>query len=171
MKICLEKVLNLRDGEHFFDFETPGSDLMAGLVDFEGGPIFDGFIHSHVRLQKSGHTYYVKLKIDTRVRQLCDRCLSELHTDLSGSFQMIYSDVKDRADDDSEDWRHFDPRQSNVIVLDKDVHDTLVLALPHKNLCREDCKGLCPDCGANLNKETCSHERERLHPEMVDNNT
>jgi len=166
MKICVEKVLNLNDGEHLFDFDTPGADVMPDAVNFEGEHIFDEMIRTHVRLQKTGHTYYVKLQVGSRARLVCDRCLVPLRIDVDGSYQIVYTDLKDRNDEDSEEWRHFDPRKANEIVLDKEVQDTLVLAMPQKALCREDCKGLCPDCGVNLNDELCSHERARLESQQ-----
>ena len=43
-----------------------------------------------------------------------------------------------------------------VIDLGEDVRQTLILAVPLKLLCRPECKGLCPQCGTNLNNETCS---------------
>jgi uncharacterized protein len=42
-----------------------------------------------------------------------------------------------------------------VIEVDQLVAEQIFLALPVKVLCREDCKGICPGCGANLNEEAC----------------
>ena len=42
------------------------------------------------------------------------------------------------------------------------VRDTVLAALPIRNLCRPDCKGLCPKCGADLNQGDCGCDREAV---------
>jgi uncharacterized protein len=49
-----------------------------------------------------------------------------------------------------------------MIDLADDVRQTVVLAVPLKLLCKEECKGLCPRCGADLNKELCICPPEAL---------
>jgi uncharacterized protein len=46
------------------------------------------------------------------------------------------------------------------------MREQFYLALPMKPLCREDCKGLCPICGVNRNRETCSCRSEWVDPRM-----
>jgi uncharacterized protein len=43
----------------------------------------------------------------------------------------------------------------NILDLGEDVRQFLILAVPQKLLCRDDCKGLCPECGVNRNKVQC----------------
>jgi hypothetical protein len=49
-----------------------------------------------------------------------------------------------------------------VIDLSDDARQTVLLALPLKHLCREDCRGLCPQFGRNLNEGTCDCRETRL---------
>ena len=53
------------------------------------------------------------------------------------------------------------------IDLGEVVREQLYLALPMKPLCAEDCKGLCPVCGANRNRETCACQNEWVDPRMA----
>ena len=53
------------------------------------------------------------------------------------------------------------------IDLGEVVREQLYLALPMKPLCQEDCKGLCPVCGVNRNRETCSCQQEWVDPRMA----
>ena len=46
--------------------------------------------------------------------------------------------------------------QGEGILLEDVLREQVLLALPLKSTCREDCKGLCPQCGKNLNQEPCS---------------
>lgn len=53
------------------------------------------------------------------------------------------------------------------IDLAEVVREQLYLALPMKPLCAEDCKGLCPECGVNRNRETCACQHEWVDPRMA----
>lgn len=157
MKIRIDKILSLDDGEHRFHFAIPGPELGIELKDFEGHDIFDRDVVTDVVLNKSGHTYYVKFSVTTQAHLLCDRCLEEVRREITGEFSIVFAESRTKTTDEETEIRSIDTRQSNDIVLDKDVLDTLTLAMPSKSLCREDCKGLCPDCGANWNEGPCRH--------------
>ena len=47
------------------------------------------------------------------------------------------------------------------------VRDVVIAALPIRNLCRPDCKGLCPKCGADLNQADCGCDREVVDPRLA----
>ena len=57
--------------------------------------------------------------------------------------------------------------RDDKIDLGEVVREQLYLALPMKPLCREDCKGLCPVCGVNRNRETCTCQQEWVDPRMA----
>jgi uncharacterized protein len=54
--------------------------------------------------------------------------------------------------------------QGDGLLLEDVLREQVLLALPLKVTCREDCKGLCPECGKNLNQEQCSCSREVEDP-------
>jgi uncharacterized protein len=53
---------------------------------------------------------------------------------------------------------------TDKIDLDKDIRDYAILAVPMKKLCSENCKGLCPKCGKNLNDDLCDCIEEIIDP-------
>ncbi|MFN3694656.1 MAG: YceD family protein, partial [Ignavibacterium sp.] len=55
-------------------------------------------------------------------------------------------------------------RETDKIDFDNDVREFAILAIPMKKLCKEDCKGLCPRCGADLNFEQCTCPKEEIDP-------
>lgn len=55
---------------------------------------------------------------------------------------------------------HYDIKGLDSITIDQDVRDEIIIDHPIRILCREDCKGLCADCGANLNNESCRCSRK-----------
>jgi uncharacterized protein len=57
--------------------------------------------------------------------------------------------------------------RDDKIDLTEVVREQLYLALPMKPLCREDCKGLCPVCGVNRNRETCTCQEVWVDPRMA----
>lgn len=82
----------------------------------------------------------------------CVRCLAELHRDVEVSLQELYV-YPDRAKvaaedgDEDEDLREI---EAELIDLEPALRDTVVPTLPFQPVCRDDCPGLCPECGARL---------------------
>lgn len=164
MKIKLEKILGLDDGEYQFHFESEAREIGIDLKDHEGHEIFDKPVVTDVVLDKTNHIYHVKFHATSEARLLCDRCLEDARKTIEGSFEIIYTDLKSKREDYNSDTevRLIETQKANEIVLDKDVTDTLLLEIPIKILCKEDCKGLCADCGANLNDALCEHAAMKI---------
>ena len=93
----------------------------------------------------------------------CVRCLAEvddtIDSDLTELF--VYDDGKDEAADDEDD--ETSRLQGDLLDLEPALRDAVVLALPFQPLCREDCPGLCAECGARL-----ADDPEHQHDEAVD---
>jgi len=118
-------------------------------------------------IQKAGDEFFCQGQVTAQVVMECARCLTEFTTELSGStdFVICSQEQVDGQDDvpDDEDRVYFKGAELKVDVREP-VRQTLLLAVPLKPLCSEDCKGLCAKCGADLNHETCACEREQSDP-------
>ncbi len=142
------------------DVTVPGEDLRpAGAKEFPLGPV-------KVRgtLSPSGHECIFFGTVSGSFSAACDRCLEDTQqaftsdvtwTFVHGAIEQDepgedHEDIVDDFDDDS-----VVPFDGQTIDLSDMVWDEVVLAIPAKVLCDEDCAGLCPKCGANLNRETC----------------
>lgn len=77
----------------------------------------------------------------------CDRCLEPAVLSLESDLKTVLT--LDSSEDDSV-WI-----ENGKINLCRTAYDALVLSLPIRILCKEDCRGLCPTCGANLNDGDC----------------
>ena len=88
------------------------------------------------------------------IRGFCDRCLAEISRQTDLSFNQIF--YKDVADD--EDGYVY---SGSKLDATKAICDEIVLSLPIAFLCKEDCKGLCPKCGTNLNDGQCDCDVSR----------
>ena len=74
-------------------------------------------------------------------------------------FQSNFSE----PEDEKEDIVYLHP-DTDKIELDSDVRDFAILAVPMKRLCSENCKGLCPRCGENLNDGSCNCDEKIIDP-------
>ncbi|MPN13396.1 hypothetical protein SDC9_160717 [bioreactor metagenome] len=85
-----------------------------------------------------------------RLEGECSRCLTPLEDDLEVDIQELFVYEDQSVADDDEDLARM---QGELLDLEPTLRDAVVLDLPFTPLCREDCAGLCPECGANLNDE------------------
>jgi uncharacterized protein len=105
-------------------------------------------------LEKTSRQLYVRVKFSACGRFTCDRCLEEYDRDISSNFGIMYvTDGESVAGGDDE--VQVISADTNIVDIGEDVRQFAILALPQKNLCREDCAGLCPTCGKNLNRGRC----------------
>ncbi len=107
-----------------------------------------------------------------QLRPSCDRCLENFDRHLDVALQVHMAPRKDLdfADDDEEhepDDVNFSFYDGEEIDLSHILHEILLLEIPLRYLCREDCKGLCPQCGKNLNVETCSCQSKPVDPRFA----
>lgn len=95
--------------------------------------------------------------VQTRLHGICDRCASAFERDVTFPLQAVL--VTELADEENEDeWTFL--LEGDCADLDDIVTTTFVLNMEPKLLCREDCKGLCCRCGANLNDGPCNCKPE-----------
>ena len=77
--------------------------------------------------------------MNSRIEQVCARCLDKIESDISAPFDLSY-DIQGRETVDTTD----------------DLRDILILGHPEQFLCTPACKGICPQCGTNLNRIQCN---------------
>jgi uncharacterized protein len=127
--------------------EVPGLDV--DLAHVEGRPVtFDLAMHSIVEGILVTGALYGRAKIE------CRRCLVETEQD----FNVVIDEIFATTTQDEDTYRVKDDQ----IDLEPMARDAIVLALPLNPLCRTDCKGLCPQCGQNLNEADCGHRQQRI---------
>jgi uncharacterized protein len=95
----------------------------------------------------------------------CSRCLELVKVPFSLTLERTL-DMNQTDEDRVKDLDEQPYLQGYNLDVDQLVRDELLLNLPMKVLCDEDCKGICNRCGANLNRETCGCDRSSLDPRM-----
>ncbi len=91
-------------------------------------------------------TASVQFVIDTN----CDRCATPVKQD--NTLEIAHLLVSELNDEDNDEFYLVEDLHFN---LDELIREDILLSLPTKILCRDDCKGLCPYCGTNLNEKQC----------------
>jgi uncharacterized protein len=107
------------------------------------------------RLSTAGpDRYYFSGRFEGSVAGECRRCLTELRADVSEDVHLIFAEEGDETVDEDPDVYALDPRQTSL-DLRPALREHWLLAVPTYAECREDCKGLCPTCGTDLNAGDC----------------
>lgn len=109
-------------------------------------------IHVHGLVDSKAGVVTAKLTAEVDYAAPCDRCMMKVQSHLSVPIEQVLVAELSNKEDSDEFLQVADMR----LDADELVYTNVVLALPTKYLCREDCKGLCSKCGINLNRETCS---------------
>lgn len=129
-----------------FPFEFPDLKLTPDLLVSKFGGV--------LRINRTPSGLLVQGNFKGETRQECVRCLAEFLQPLSAEFDELYS------------YRNRPISDSGLIVPDDGnidfgplVAEYMVLEIPIKPLCRPDCKGLCIQCGADLNETICEHQK------------
>jgi uncharacterized protein len=118
---------------------------------------FAAAVDATVVLDRHDPYLQMEFNLTTVITLDCDRCLEPFAQTLNVRAPMMYvlgrtSSVVD-ADDPGITYL---PAGTMDLDLTTDIRDFLILAVPDKRLCREDCKGICPGCGVDLNMQSCT---------------
>jgi Predicted metal-binding, possibly nucleic acid-binding protein len=147
-------------------FEVDIRELHRGPVDTVGtlaadDPAFQGLeldltgplaVDGHLQETSEGE-YFWRATLAGAVRSECRRCLTAVTVPVDIDVNVMFSTDPDAADDPSV---YPLPESSRTVDVRTAVREELALMVPGFPLCREDCAGLCPKCGADLNAGPCS---------------
>jgi uncharacterized protein len=123
-------------------------------------------VNGKVRL--AGNEVFVNGHFDTRVQVECDRCLKPIELPVSADFELDYitgSEYESSAVAElTEAEMSVAVFDGKAIDVDEIVKEQILLAVPTRMLCREDCKGICPQCGVDRNTGECNCETKEIDP-------
>ena len=120
------------------------------------------------KVRLSGNEVFVNGHIDTRAQVECDRCLQQIELPVSADFALEYITGSDYESSNlaelTEDAMAVSVFDGEAIDIDEIVKEQIVLAVPTRVLCREDCKGICPECGIDKNTGECQCVTDDIDP-------
>jgi uncharacterized protein len=147
-----------------FKHQYEAGELDTREYDFEleEPPLVGG------RAISAGQDIRLRGEIKASISAPCDRCLNEVTIRAEIPFDLFYAPANSARDQGGERELFerdldFAVYENDQIDLDEMVLEQLELSLPSRVLCREECLGLCPQCGADLNVEQCQCE-PRIDP-------
>jgi uncharacterized protein len=128
------------------------------VIDITGDGV-DSLVQGKVRLMRTNRSILVRGTLETDVELTCSRCLGQFKCLLKMNLEEEYYPT---ADVDTgvaiavpDEPGCFTIDQNHILDLTEAVRQYALLALPMKPLCKENCAGLCPFCGQNLNRGPC----------------
>lgn len=125
-------------------------------LSFEGIDFTSKQVRVSVELQKIDAGIFGNLQVDCELSLECGRCVERSGYIVSAVRQVEYvvNPTPEVLQSELNGW-FVSQYDGETVVLDEDVRQMLILAMPTLFLCREDCRGLCVHCGANLNAGPC----------------
>lgn len=125
----------------------------------EGDPRPAQPVHVSGRLSSAGgDRYYFSGRFEGLHSTECRRCLADVSVPVSEELHLLFAEAGDEEADDADVYL-LDPR-AQELDLRPALREQWLLSVPAFSLCREDCKGLCTRCGADLNEGPCECEPE-----------
>lgn len=155
-----------------FEVEVEVADLDQSFgPDRDPGLVWAGPAHGRITLSKAGRSLRVQGNAGFRFTEPCARCLTAVDVSERATFDLTKLLGREpdhprthEVRDDEVDEDYLDEPE---IDLTQVVLEQVALELPQRVLCGETCKGLCPQCGANLNLETCRCTTQVVDPRFA----
>jgi uncharacterized protein len=120
------------------------------------------------KIRLAGKEVFVNGHVDARAQVECDRCLKPIELPVNADFELEYITGSEY---ESSEVAELTEAEMSVSVFDGDaidvdeiVKEQILLAVPTRMLCREDCKGICPQCGTDRNTGECKCVTEDIDP-------
>jgi uncharacterized protein len=121
-------------------------------------------------LQRNGGGVRFAGDLRTRIELACVRCLQPISEDVSRGFDLFFETRESQLFENNQEVELNESDIDTAFIVGSELHvdevmrEQVVLSVPMKPLCSPECKGLCSNCGANLNQESCGCSTRVSHP-------
>ncbi|URZ16167.1 YceD family protein [Clostridium felsineum] len=113
------------------------------------------------QLLMDGSIVTLSAEVKGTVELTCSRCLKKFPYNINLEIEEKFTDNPENKDDEVIFINNYE------VDVNEIVENNIILSLPMKKLCREDCKGLCPMCGTDLNISKCNCHEENIDPRFA----
>ena len=152
MLLGLSKIIDCPGQSIPFSVSVDLSDLCYGVSYPVSEPVL-----AQGTVRNTAGVLMMEGQVRTTIHGICDRCAGSFDREVTFPIDVVL--VTELANEENEDEWVF-PLEGDSADLDDIVRTVFVLNLDSKLLCKEDCKGLCPKCGKNLNDGPCNCQKE-----------
>jgi len=164
MRLDLRRVRSAR--EHYENVVQPDAFSTNGEIFTVAAPVVLGF-----DIFKDKQQFRLIGSVKTTLELPCSRCLEPFQWPVDAHFDLRYQPHITNTGEGEREIEEDDLStafyEDEAIDLGQLIREQFYLSLPMKPLCREDCGGLCPVCGANLNRSTCGCKRDWEDPRFA----
>jgi uncharacterized protein len=141
-------------------------DDVPGLLTDPDDPDLEGPVRVEACLNRIDRSVYLRGSVETVLNLVCDRCLSPYPFEVNAEFSYLLiprsleGEGLDTAKGRDMDAFTYDGKD---IPFGELLREQILLQIPFRRLCSEGCMGICPSCGADLNKEACRCKKDIEH--------
>lgn len=157
MKIDLSPVLNGSKKKINFEYSLPCDRIIPDVV-------FPKPIYVTGEVTDTAGCIELALHATLDYETECARCLSPVTGSFATDFGRTVSTDGTGYDEDNDDYV---TAENSAVNIDIPLIEQILLEFPTKFLCKDDCKGLCPKCGKNLNTGSCSCVTKEIDPRLA----
>lgn len=154
-------------------FEIPEEGLNIEVDEFpkiEDINITEPF-KAIMRVEKRVKEVFIKGIVIGKIELQCSRCLKDCNMPIKTLFEITYHPVEELNKEElvelKRDEMDVDFYREGLIETEDIIRDQILLNIPMKPLCSENCKGLCPICGNDLNEFECGCEKKEIDPRFA----
>jgi uncharacterized protein len=144
-----------------------------GVVDFGSEVVRQiGTLDWSASAERAGNEIRISGSLNAVVELPCSRCLEPARMAISKPFDLFFRERDEQMFDEDEEVELSETETRTAfftgtqLAITDILREQILLALPMKALCTVDCKGLCPQCGTNLNFGSCNCPKEDFNPHM-----
>jgi len=168
MKVHLEEI---KDKPKVFSVEEPIEKFPILFASQEAGECrFLSPLKLWLTISREFDHIRVNGRVETRVSLSCSRCLASYESGIVSAFTIFYSRATDGPQDSEVELAEADlvsaTYSGEEIDLSPEISEQVMMEVPLKPLCSEECQGLCNKCGADLNTTECSCDRSEINFKM-----
>ncbi len=173
MLICVDEI---KETGSLLEFEEPLASFPVLVeVEKDGCCRFFGPVRGQVRVFHAHQMVEVEGHVAVAAKFICSRCLQEFEMPVESDFALTYCRELPEVDiEDDEEGAELSAEDMGLVLYDgheidlrESIQEQLIMALPATPVCDQGCKGLCPQCGADLNLTSCDCRPQDLNLKMA----
>ncbi len=151
MLLNVKKIINAPGEKIAFQFDMDLSDVdFGGRYPVQKAVVVTGDVRNVAGM------LLLQFTASTTLSSVCDRCLEEFENPKSIHYETMVAD--ELEDEDNDEILLLE--ENGTIDLGELARTMFILEMDAKTLCSENCKGICPGCGVNLNQGSCTCQKE-----------
>ncbi|MEE9166028.1 MAG: DUF177 domain-containing protein [Candidatus Neomarinimicrobiota bacterium] len=147
--------MKLRGTDMLEESETLALMLDASDLGLDDMNLVSETITVEMRVNQTESDIVMRARATLVARETCDRCLSPFDSRMDVTFQLMLTEKELLLEGGKDSDIYFFPANEQELNLGPPLRDAILLERSMKQVCSETCRGICPQCGTNLNQDTC----------------